>query len=122
MAPQSRRAENNIDPAEELVDSRITLSLNLSEDVGESLERTTSSNPTNVGTNPILAFGTVTGLDRGGAGLDGTIPANIETQFPQPKAGTPIVSLQSYASSAPFERQKQRKSFNAIDDLFKGWD
>lgn len=111
-----------MDPAEELVDSRNTFSSNLSEDVGESLERTTSSNPTDVGTNPILAFGIVTGLERGGAGLDGAIPANIETQFPQPKAGTLIASLQSYASSAPNERQKQGKPFNAIDDLFKGLD
>ena len=122
MAPRSSRADNKVGSTEEFVDSRNTFSLDLSEDVGESLKRTTSSNPIDVGTSPILAFGIVTGPERGGAGLNGAILASNETQFPRPKAGMPIAGLQSYASWAPVERQKQNKSFNAIDDLFKGLD
>lgn len=122
MAPRSSRADNKVGPAEQLVDSRNTFSFNLSEDVGEPLERTTSSNPTDVGTSPILAFGIVTGLERGGAGPNDAILASNETQFPRPKAGMPIAGLQSHASPALVERQKQSNSSNAIDDLFKGLD
>ena len=133
MALCNDRVEDKVGPVAELVDRRDTFSSNLSEDAGESLGRTTSIDPTGVGTHPIRAFDIVTGLERardaemrlherGGAGLDGARPAIIETEPLQSKAGTPIASLQSYASPAPVERQKQRKSINAIDDLFQGLD
>ena len=120
-------------PVAELVDSRDTFPLNLSEDVGESVGRTTSSIITNVKTHPVFAFDIVTGPERGrvaamgfqkreGTGLDGTLPTTAETAFPQPNSGASITGLKSYALSAPFERQKQRKTVSAIDDLFQGLD
>ena len=90
----------NMGPAVEVVDTRPTLPLDLSEDTGESVERTT--------------------LD-----LAGIIPANVEPRqltFSQPKAGASNAGLKSSSSSAPIERQKEKISFNAIDDLFHGLD
>ena len=131
MAPYTDEAEPKM--ATELVDSRETFSVNLSEDVGEAMGRTTSSNPTDVGEYPVLAFDIHTGPARvrvaekrlhesEGAGLDAAKAANGEIKFPEPKAGAAIAGLGSYASPAPIKRQgqKQRKSVNAIDDLFQG--
>ena len=113
----------------EFVDSRNNVPLNQSEDVGESVERNISSNPTRVRTDPVLAFEIVTGSEhsrdvekrlheREGPGLDAAEPVECETVFRQPEAGASIPGFESYASSAPVERQKQRRSVNAIDDLF----
>lgn len=133
MAPYTDEAEPKMGPAMELVDSRETFFVNLAEDVGEAVGRTTSSNPTDVGTYPVLAFDIHTRParvrvaekrlhEREGAGLNATEAANGETKFPEPKAGAAIDGLGSYASPAPIlrQRQKQRKSVNAIDDLFQG--
>lgn len=122
-----------MDPVAELVDSRDTFPLNLSEDVGESVGRTTSSIITNVETHPVFAFDIVTGPERGrdaamgfqkreGTALDCTLPATAKIEFAQPKSGASIAGLKSYALSAPFERQKQRKTVSAIDELFQGLD
>ena len=122
-----------MDPVAELVDSRDTFPLNLSGDVGESVGRTTSSIITNVKTHPVFAFDIVTGPERGrdaamgfqkreGTGLDCTLPATAETELAQPKSGASIAGLKSYALSAPFEGQEQRKTVSAIDELFQGLD
>ena len=122
-----------MDPVAEVVDSRDTFPLNLSEDVGESVGRTTSSIITNVETHLVFGFDIVTGPERGrdaamgfqkreGTGLDCTLPATAKTEFAQPKSGASIAGLKSYALSAPFERQKQRKTVSAIDELFQGLD
>lgn len=117
-------------PATELADSRDTFPSNLSEDVGEAVGRNTLSYPTDVGRNPVLPFDILAEPGRGrgaekrprereGAGLDATESANDETRLPLPKAGVAI-AVKSYPSSASDRRQRQRKSVNAIDDLFQG--
>ena len=90
----------------EMVDSRATLPLDLSEDTGEFVERTTLSHST--------------GVEREGTDLAGIIPANVEPTFSQPKAGASDAGLQSSSSSASLERQEEEISSNAIDDLFQG--
>ena len=133
MGPSNDRTGNYMNPVAELVDSGDTFPLNLSEDVGESVGRTTSSIITNVERHPVFAFDIVTGPERGrdaamgfqkreGTGLDCTLPATAKTEFAQPKSGPSIAGLKSYALSAPFERQKQRKTVSAIDELFQGLD
>ena len=92
----------------EVVDTRATPPLYLSEDTGESVERTTLSHST--------------GVEREGTDLAGITPANLETTFPQLKAGASNAGLKSSSSSAPLERRKEKNSFNAIDDLFQGLD
>ena len=98
----------NMGPAAEVVDTRATLPLDLSEDTGESVERTTLSHST--------------GVEREGTDLAGIIPANVEPTFSQPKAVASNAGLKSSSSSAPLQRQKEKISFNAIDDLFQGLD
>ena len=98
----------NMGPAAEVVDTRATLPLDLSEDTGESVERTTLSNSTDV--------------EREGTDLAAIIPANIQPTFSQPEAVASNTGLMSSSSSAPVERQKEKISFNAIDDLFQGLD
>ena len=98
----------NMGPAAEVVDARATLPFDLSEDTGESVERTTLSNST--------------GVESEGTDLAGIIPANIQPTFSQPEAGASNAGLMSSSSSAPVERQKEKISFNAIDDLFQGLD
>ena len=119
--------------AAELVDSRDTFPSNLSEDIGESVGRTTSSTIIDVETHPVFAFDIATGPERGrdadmgfqnreGIGLEDTLPANAVIEFPQPQSGASIAGMKSYASPAPFERQKRKKTVSAIDDLFQGLD
>ncbi len=130
MAPYTYQAEDEMGHAAEPVDSRSTFSLNLSEDAGEAVGRTISSNPTDVGTHPVLAFDIYTGSERGrvvekrlqergGAALDTTKATDREMELPQPKASAAIAGLESYTPSAPIKRQRQRKPVNAIDDLFQ---
>ena len=130
MAPHTDQAEDEMGHATELVDSRSTLSLNLSEDVGEAVGRTISSNSTDVGTHPVLAFDIYTGPERGrvaekrlhergGAALDTTKAADRERGLPQSKSGATIAGLESSTPSAPIKTQSQRKPVNAIDDLFQ---
>lgn len=117
--------------ATELVNSRETFPLNLSEDIGEAVGRTTWSNPTDVGIYPVLTFDTPAGpecgrgpgkrlYEREGAGLEITNLTNGEIELQQPKASAAITGLKSHASSAPSKRQRKRKPVNAIDDLFQG--
>ena len=98
----------NMGPAAEVVDTRATLPLDLSEDTGESVERNTSSHST--------------GGEREGIDLAGLIPPNVEPTFSQPKACASNAGLKSSSSPAPVERQKEKNSINAIDDLFQGLD
>ena len=93
---------------EEVVDSRATLRLDLSEDTGEFVERTTLSHST--------------GVEREGTDLAGIVPANVKPTFSQPKAGASGVGLQSSSSFAFLERQEEKISVNDIDDLFQGLD
>ena len=93
-------------PAAEVVDTRAALPSNLSEDTGESVERTTLSH--------------FTGVEREGTDLAGIIPANVEPTFSQPKAGASDSGLKPSSSSALLGRQKELNLFNAIDDLFQG--
>ena len=57
---------------------------------------------------------------REGTGTYGA--ANVETQFLQPKADSCFAGSKLLGPSAPVERQKKKKSLNAIDDLFQGLD
>lgn len=131
MAYCTDRAEDEIGAATEPAASRDAFFLHLSEDTGEVVGRPISSDHTDVGTYPGLAFNTLTRPERGkgaekrlhvreGAGLDATKPAIDEIESPQPKAGGAIADFKSFASLAPIKRQRQRKSVNAIDDLFQG--
>lgn len=124
-------AENELGPATNLVNSRDSFPLISSEDVGEALGRTTSSNPTGGVIYPVLTFATLAGRElgrvtgkplheRAEAGLDAIRPANGETELPQPKTGVAAAGLESYASSAPTKEQRKGKPVNAIDDLFQG--
>ena len=119
--------------AAEFVDSRATLLSNLSEDIGELVGRNTMSESTNVRTHPLLVLDIAPRPRRGrnaemrlqereGTDLDGTISANIEIESPQPKVGASNADLKPSASSVPVEKQKEKRSFNAIDDLFQGLD
>ena len=108
VASCNDRMAGNMGPAAEAVDTRATLPLNLSEDTGESVKRNTLSHSTVV--------------KKDGTDLAGTIPSNIEPTFSQPKAAASNAGLKASSSSAPVERQKEKNSFNAIDDLFQGLD
>ena len=117
--------------ATELVASKDTFPLHLSEDIGEAVGRNPSSNPTDVGMHSGVALDRLTASERGkevekrphgkeGAGLDATKPAIGEIGSPQRKAAAAIAGFKSYASLAPVKKQRQRKSVNVIDDLFQG--
>ncbi|KAF6241572.1 hypothetical protein HO173_000283 [Letharia columbiana] len=131
VAPYTDQAEDRMDPAMELVDSKDNFPLNLSEDFGEAVRRTTSSHATDVGVYSALAFDILTGPERGrgaekrlrereGAGPGVKKTANGEIESPQPEPGNAIAGFKPCASSAPTKRQRQRKPVNAIDDLFQG--
>ena len=131
MTSYKDRAGGNKGHGVKLVDSRDTFPLNPTEDLGESVRRTKSSNATDVETHPVLTFDIATGPGQGvdakkrfhereRADLDAAKPANRGTEFPQPTVVASIAGLKSYALSEPVERQKQRKSATAIDDLFQG--
>lgn len=108
MASYNDRMAGNMGPAAEMVDTRATLPVDLSEDTGESVERTTLSHST--------------GVEKEGTDLSGIIPANVEPMFSQPKAVASDAGLNSSSPSAPLETQKEKNSFNAIDGLFQGLD
>lgn len=134
MPSYTDRAEDEVGPATELLNCRDTFPLSLSEDVGEAMERTTSSNPTDVGKFPVLTFDIHTSTrpgrrtdakmrllhQREGAGLETINPAHSEIGLQQTKASAAITGSKSQAPSAPIKRQRKRKSVNAIDDLFQG--
>ena len=133
MVPCNNRAEAHIGPAAKPADSRDIFPLRLSEDVGESVGRSTWTNSTGVGTRSVLASNIFPepkyerGADkrlheREGPGLDGAKPVNDETKFLQPKAGASVRGLDMHASSVSVKRQKHRRPINAIEDLFKGLD
>ena len=131
MAPYTDGADDETSRATELVDGRDSLPSNLCEDCGEAVGRTASNNHVGVGVDLVLAVDGLTGLEPGRypeqhlherqeAGLDGTKIANGDIDFPQPKTGAAIAGSKSHSSSAPIKRHRQRKSINAIDDLFQG--
>lgn len=134
LAPYADPTEDSLGSATELTDSRDTVPLNLSEDVGEAVGRIKMSDSTNVGIYPVHPVdfsigperrrGTAKCLyERDEAGLDATKAANDEIESPQPKAGAAIAGLESYVSRAPIKsikRPRRRKSVNAIDHLFQG--
>ena len=125
--------ENGMSPATNLVNSRDNFPPISSEDIGEALGRTTSSNRTGVVVSSVLMFATVVGREfdegtpkrlhgRAGAGSAATKRANGETELPQPKPGVAAAGSRSYASSVSSTKQRKGKPVNAIDDLFKGLD
>ena len=131
LAPYADRAEDNLASVTELMDSRDSVPLDFSEDVGEAVGRIESSNSTDVRIYPVLPVDVFTGPERRrgaakflyekeGAGLDATKAANDEIELPQPKACAVIAGLKSYASPVPIKRRRRRKSVNAVDELFRG--
>ena len=128
MARYTDEAEDGLGPATRLVDSRDAFPLFLSEDIGEVVARSVSRHHTDVGIHPGFVFDPPTGPEGGsggenrleGAGLDADEPPNVQIELLQSKAESAIVGSKSYAMSAHSKRQRQRRSVNAIDDLFQG--
>ena len=117
VAPCKDQAEDHTSLAAEYVGSRDTFLLNLSEEVGDSIERCTMSDSTEVGTHSVLAFKTVTrpGCDWGAEKRLYRREGHGGPNCSHPNAGATVASLES---SAPVEKQKQRSSVNIIDQLF----
>lgn len=131
VTPYIDQADDEMSPATDLLDSRNTFPLNLSEDVGEAVRRITSSKTTKTGIHPVLASDILTGPEHSrvaekrlheneGAGRDASNPANGEIELLLPGASAAIAGSKSHTSSAPFKRQRHKKSVNAIEDLFQG--